>query len=133
MDGSSAQIIIPQRQVNRKNDIYISVTSHAHRVVPQGHYIAIVSTTVETDDPLQEVKPGLDLLGDIVEQFVYILDTYEPIDDGKKDGIFISRSYDATSHFETTANDIVDIHERITGEKFDWKNMKVANPEEEEG
>ena len=27
---------------------------------------------------------------------------YEPLDSGNQDGIFISRSYDATSHFETT-------------------------------
>lgn len=132
MDGNSAQIIIPQRQVNRKNDIYVSVTSYAHRVAPQGHYIAIVSTTVETDNPLEEVKPGLEMLGNILEQFVYILDTYEPIDDGKNDGVFISKSYDATSHFESAAKDIINIYERITGEKFDWKKMKVPGPEEEE-
>ena len=27
---------------------------------------------------------------------------YEPIDDGTKDNVFISKSYDATSHFEST-------------------------------
>lgn len=130
-DASSSQIIIPQKQVNRKNDIYVCVTSYAHRVAPEGRYIAIVSTTVETDDPLQEVKPGLDLLGNIIEQFVYVLDTFEPIDDGKKDGVFVSNSYDATTHFETTAQDIVNIYERITGEEFDWTSMKVAEQQEE--
>ena len=27
---------------------------------------------------------------------------YEPIESGAKDNIFMSKSYDATSHFETT-------------------------------
>jgi Rab GDP dissociation inhibitor len=27
---------------------------------------------------------------------------YEPVEDGTKDNIFLSKSYDATSHFETT-------------------------------
>ena len=27
---------------------------------------------------------------------------YEPLESGNNDGIFISKSYDATSHFETT-------------------------------
>ena len=27
---------------------------------------------------------------------------YEPLENGRKDNVYISRSYDATSHFETT-------------------------------
>lgn len=38
--------------------------------------------------------------------------------------IFTSRSYDATTHFETTCNDIKDIYKRMTGSDFDFENMK---------
>jgi len=38
--------------------------------------------------------------------------------------IFASRSYDATTHFETTCNDIKDIYKRMTGSDFDFENMK---------
>lgn len=31
---------------------------------------------------------------------------YEPIEDGTNDNVFISKSYDATSHFETTTGKI---------------------------
>jgi RAB protein geranylgeranyltransferase component A len=33
-------------------------------------YIAIVSTTVETNDPMKEIGPGLALLGNILERLV---------------------------------------------------------------
>ena len=49
-------------------DIYVGCVSFAHNVASAGHYIAIVSTTVETDNPEAELKPGLDLLGPIVEK-----------------------------------------------------------------
>ncbi|KAI4888686.1 hypothetical protein NFI96_006553 [Prochilodus magdalenae] len=38
--------------------------------------------------------------------------------------IFCSRAYDATTHFETTCNDIKDIYKRMTGTDFDFENMK---------
>lgn len=129
--ATSAQIIIPQKQVNRHNDIYVCCTSFAHQVAPKGKYIAIVSTTVETADPLKEVQPGLALLGNIVEKFVYVLDTYEPTNDCTQDGVYISHSYDATTHYETCANDIVDIYERLSGEPFDW-TKRTSNEEEQQ-
>lgn len=43
---------------------------------------------------------------------------YEPTADGRGDGVFISRSYDATSHFETTTDDVRDIYRRAVGEEL---------------
>lgn len=36
--------------------------SYAHNVAAQGKYVAIASTTVETEDPEKEVGPALELL-----------------------------------------------------------------------
>lgn len=58
--------------------------SSAHNVAAQGKYIAIVSTSVETNDPEQEIKPALDLLMPIDQKFVSISDQYEPTDLGTK-------------------------------------------------
>ncbi|KHJ46467.1 Hsp90 protein [Trichuris suis] len=66
-DSKSCQIIIPQRQVNRTHDIYISMVSHVNMVAAKGWYVAIVSTTVETDKPEAELLPGLQLLGPIYQ------------------------------------------------------------------
>uniref|UniRef100_A0A3Q0SSQ0 Rab GDP dissociation inhibitor n=1 Tax=Amphilophus citrinellus TaxID=61819 RepID=A0A3Q0SSQ0_AMPCI len=123
-DANSCQIIIPQNQVNRNSDIYVCMISYAHNVAAQGKYIAIVSTTVETSEPENEIEPALELLEPIDQKFVAISDLYEPTDDGTESQVFASRSYDATTHFETTCNDIKDIYKRMTGSDFDFENMK---------
>ncbi|XP_058480734.1 rab GDP dissociation inhibitor beta-like [Solea solea] len=123
-DTNSCQIIIPQSQVHRKHDIYVCMVSSAHNVASKGKYIAIVNTTVETKDPEAELKPGLDLLGPITKKFVTVGDLYEPTDIGTESQIFISRSYDATTHFETTCDDIKDIYCRMTGSDFDFGEME---------
>ncbi|KAI8078013.1 GDP dissociation inhibitor [Gilbertella persicaria] len=123
-DSDSCQIVIPQSQVGRKHDIYIACVSDAHMVCPKGYYLAIVSTIVETSNPADEIKEGLKLLGPIQETFVSESPLEVPIEDGKQDKVFISRSYDATSHFETVCEDVHDIWRRITGEPLVLKKRE---------
>lgn len=113
-NSDSAQIIIPQSQVGRKNDIYIAVVSSAHNVCPKGYYIAIVSTIAETKSNYHlELQPGFERLGKIEEKFMGpAIPLYEPLESGVNDNIFISKSYDASSHFETTTDDIKNIYLR---------------------
>lgn len=125
-DALSCQVIIPQNQVGRSSDIYVCCVSYAHNVASKDHYIAMVSTTVETGDPEAELKVGLDLLGPVLQKFYSVDDLYEPVDDGLQSKVFISTSYDATTHFETTCDDVVDIFQRITGEPFDFSKVKTA-------
>jgi len=106
----------------------------------------MVSTTVETSNPEAEIQPGLALLGPIKQRFVQISDVYEPLEDGKNSQVFtqsyfcplnwisksvifisklfISKTYDATSHFETTCLNVLDIFKRGTGEDFDFSKVK---------
>lgn len=69
------------------SDIYISMVSSSHAVCAKGLFIAMISTTVETDKPELEIRPALDLLGEILEMFVQVHTSYEPIDDGKQDNV----------------------------------------------
>ncbi|EPZ35349.1 Rab GDI protein domain-containing protein [Rozella allomycis CSF55] len=115
-DADSCQIIIPQRQLSRKTDIYIAC------VCANGYYIAIVSTICETSLPEKEIEPAYALLGHICDKFVTISDLKEPMDDGKHDNVFVTRTFDATSHFETVCNDIKDVYERVTGKPLDLSN-----------
>lgn len=131
-DALSTQIIIPQKQVGRNSDIYVSMVSYTHQVAAKGWFIAMVSTTVETDNPEAEIKPGLELLGTIRQKFVSISDYYEPTDDGLQTQIFISQSFDATTHFETTCLDVLDIFKRGTGEEFDFSKIKHELGDEEQ-
>jgi len=71
-DAHSCQIIIPQKQVNRKNDIYIAVVSAAHAVCPKDYYIAMISTNVETANPEAEIQPALALVNPVKEMFVSV-------------------------------------------------------------
>jgi len=118
-NSASCQIIIPQKEAKRGSDIYISVVSTTHNVCDANKFIATVSTTVETENPVQELEPGIKLLGPVLEQFINIEDTYEPLEDGTKDKVFLTSSYDATSHFETTCFDVLNIYKRITGKDLD--------------
>ena len=63
-------------------DIYICCLSSTNAVAPKGKYLAIVSTKVETSNPEAELKPGLELLGKIDKQFLWVSDLLEPTDDG---------------------------------------------------
>lgn len=114
-NSDSVQIIIPQNQVNRRNDIYIASVSSTHNVCAKDVYVAIVSTIVETGRPEQEIAPGLALLGTIYDKFVSVTPLYIPTSTGESDNIFITRSYDATSHFETVVDDVQSVWKRVIG------------------
>jgi Rab GDP dissociation inhibitor len=126
---SSLQIILPQREMKRKNDIYVMAIGSDFHVVPKGKYMAIVSTNVETSEPEKELLPALSLLGPIEQKFVSIIDEYVPTNDGKKDGIFISTTYDGSSHFESTSVDVLNLYKNITGHDMDLTPMKDASEE----
>lgn len=128
-NASSIQIIIPQKQVGRKTDIYITMVSSAHAVCAKGLFVAMISTTIETKNPEEEIRPALDLLGQPLEMFVKIGELHEPLDNGLESQLFITKSYDATSHFETASEDVLDIYKRITGEALDL-NIEPSDDDE---
>jgi len=63
------------------------MVSSAHAVCAKGLYIAMISTTVETDKPELGIKPARGLLGDVLEMFVNIQPITVPTDNGKKDNV----------------------------------------------
>ena len=118
-DVDSCQIIIPQKQVNRKNDIFIAVLNSTHSVCKKGYYLAIISTMVETKDPKAELKPAMDIIGQPLEIFDKVSDIYEPVDTSFKDNIFITTSFDPQSHFENDTDNVIKIKQKITETKLD--------------
>ena len=85
------------------------MVSYSHLICSNGMYVAIVSATVETDDPESEIQPAIALLGPILDMFVSIDTLYDPLEDGKNTNLWISKSYDPSSHFEIASNDILEI------------------------
>lgn len=116
---ASVQIILPAKQMNRQSDTYISMVSGAHMICAQNLYVAMVSTAVETSQPEQEIQAAIALLGPILEMFVSVSVLYDPLEDGKLNNLWITKSYDPSSHFEVASNDILDVYQRLTGEKLD--------------
>jgi Rab GDP dissociation inhibitor len=106
--------------------VYICCLGATHNVAPAGKYVAIVSTTVETGTPQKELDAALKVLGPIDETFITVADTFEPLADGSADKVYISKSYDATSHFETTMIDVLDMWQRITGAPLDLNKKPDA-------
>lgn len=61
-----------------------------------------------------------------------VSDYYVPKEDGQISQLFISKSYDATTHFETTCLDVLDLYRRGTGEDFDFSKVRHDLGEEEQ-
>ena len=53
-------------------------------------------------------------MGNILEKFVQISDIYLP-NNSKEDGLYITKSPDAQSHFESLTQDVMDLYEKIEG------------------
>jgi len=119
LDLPASQIILPQRQINRKNDIFIATLNHTHGVCKKGFTLAIISTMVETSKPVDELKPAFDLIGRIKETFITITDLWEPKDSSFTDNIFICNSFDPLSHFEQDTNNLLEMYKKITNSNLD--------------
>ena len=61
--------------------------------------------------------------------FISVSNMYEPVNDGAKNNLWITSSYDATSHFESASEEILDIYQKIVGEKLD---LNIEPNEEDE-
>jgi len=131
----STQIIIPANQImpvgSKKSDIYVCAVSDAHHTAAKGKWIAIVSTQLDTEDPGKELALGMSLLEPIEESFIRVDDLEEPLADGAADNCFISTSYDATTHFETTFTDIASLYERAMGKPLDLNAVDAEDATKE--
>jgi len=121
--AESAQIIIPAKQCERKSDIYISVMNKSLNVVPkeQNYYIAMISSKVYTNSPKKELATAFELLGkgNVLKEFLFVTDLHMPINDPRRDHIFIPSSMDATTHFEAATREVEQIYAMLTGKRVD--------------
>eukprot|EP00758_Cryptobia_borreli_P008140 Tbor_TRINITY_DN5360_c2_g4::TRINITY_DN5360_c2_g4_i1::g.4155::m.4155/K17255/GDI1_2; Rab GDP dissociation inhibitor len=125
--SDSCQIIISQKEVKRQNDIYLLQLSNNNQVCPEGKYIVIIGTTMENNNPNanpeDEIEAGMKLLPQnaILEKFISVSNQYKPVDNGKESNCYISNSYDSATHFESAAENILDLFYRIHGKKYEFK------------
>jgi len=117
----SCQIIIPHSAMKPagKSNIYISVMSNALKVAPQGYYTAMISAKVFTANPKKELEVAYKLLGPVEKDFFFLSDSYMPINDPRKDNVFIPSSMDASTHFESATREVQQLYRLITGKAVD--------------
>jgi len=121
--AESFQVIFPAAQVARSNDLYLFCCGAPHKVAPQGRYVAFLSTTVEGSaegmsakaTAERELAAGLQLLAGACRIFFDVYDLMTPVKDGTADKVFLSQSFDATTHFETAIADVMGMYKRISG------------------
>lgn len=99
------------------------MVSSVHNVCKKGFNIAIISTNVETNNPSKELDPAFEIIGPVNEKFLTVSDVYVPTDDGTKDNIFVSASFDPTSHFESETIQVLKEYKRISGKDIDLENL----------
>ena len=58
-------------------------------------------------------------------RFISVSSLYTPTSSGESDQIFITRSYDATSHFETVVDDVTNVWKRVMGKDLVLKKREV--------
>lgn len=127
----SAQMIFPSVQTGRKFDTYVSVVSgKAHNIAKSGFYVAVISSELDAAEQadvkkqhavinmaLRELKDPK--RANLKQKFFWVTDLYHPCNDPAKDGCFISKSYDATTHFETATDEVLNLYTKLTGKKID--------------
>jgi len=120
----SYQVIFPNASIGRQNDVYLFCCSASHKVAPDGKWIVFVSTNVEgpTDGmsaeavAARELSAGLTLLRGVVRIFYDMYDMMVPNTDGTTDHLYLTESFDPTTHFETAITDVLNVYKRITGQ-----------------
>lgn len=58
-------------------------------------------------------------------RFVSVTPLYTPTSTGTSDNIFVTKSYDATSHFETVVEDVQDVWKRVVGKDLVLQKREI--------
>ena len=61
-----------------------------------------------------------------LNRFVSVSPLYTPTSAGTEDNIFITKSYDATSHFETVVDEVHDVWQRVTQKDLVLKKRETT-------
>ena len=109
--------------------MYITMVSSPNKVCKIGYFVAVISAFVETDEPEEDIRPVLDIIDTIRGKIVTISEIYEPASNFT-DNIFITKSLDHQSHFETATEDFLTLYKKITGKDLDLPNLPNYNEEE---
>jgi len=66
----------------------------------------------------------------LTKKFYSVSDLYEPTNEPAAEKVFISKSYDASTHFETVCEDVLRIYKLFTGKDVDLTPKKKEQQEQ---
>ena len=116
--SNAVQIILPQKQTGRKSDIYVMVIGPTHGVCRQGFFLAILSTTAEAPTVDEDLRAAYAVLGPVRHKFVTTETMFRPAGPPQNNW-HVTDTLDPTSHFESAAENVINIYKRITGKDID--------------
>lgn len=137
--AENCQIIIPGNNCGRQSDIYISALSEKQKVCPRGRFVAVVSSAVDganitdLDDKKactavcdRELKQAYGLFpqGSVLERFDWVTELRSPASDTKARGVFMTQSFDATTHFISVMDEIFDVYHKVSGTPFNINALR---------
>jgi len=142
---ADCQIILPGTNIKRSSDIYVSCLSHVTGSCPNNKYVAVVSSSVNgaacanlNDKSAmsavcqRELAAAYGLFSrNILVKFEWVTEQREPVADFSSKGMFMTQSFDATSHFMSVMDEIFRVYENVSGTKFDIRELKSTQEEQE--
>lgn len=99
---------------------------YTHGVCKKGFFIVIISTTKEKSTFDEDMQVAFEMVGKPLFRFDSEEVMYSDAE-GKDDGIFVTQSLDATSHFESSAEDVCKVYKAITGKEVDLNVQEKAD------
>ncbi|KAI3876525.1 hypothetical protein MKX03_030342 [Papaver bracteatum] len=139
-DSHSVQVILPQKQLGRKSNMYLR---NVQIIVDVGtSSVALMRTMLHQKENtllLYQLKQKLTIsrqncilesnyLDLLIKKKIDTYDRYEPTNKDIDENCYISTSYDATTHFESTVTDVIAMYSRITWKELDLTvNLSVAS------
>jgi len=130
-DYMTTTILLPLPYYILFSDIFIATLNHTHCVCQNGYYLAIISTVVETDKPIDELAPAFKVIGDVLETFVTISDEWEPVE-STDDNVIVTRSFSSVSHFEHDTVNVLELFKKITGKDINLDEEENKEKETKE-
>lgn len=138
--AENCQIIIPGCNVTpvRSNDIYVSCLSAKQNICPAGQFIAVISATfdgahIDIADKkaastacARELKAANALFAPntILERFDWVTEQRGPIADTSAKGVFMTQSFDATTHFQSVMAEIFGVYKSVSGKDINIDEMQ---------
>ncbi|XP_029157061.1 probable secretory pathway GDP dissociation inhibitor 1 [Nylanderia fulva] len=110
-ENVSSQVIFLSSEFKRKNDIFLAILGPEECSTPDGYMVGIISTVKETENPGREIEDIVRKLGNVKRKFLEVREVKVPSEG--YENVFISKSVDQTTHFESLFGDILRIAKEV--------------------